>query len=232
MSVRSTGVTASRDGSCRRIACLELAQTPSRLDAELVDENAPRVLIRLQCVGLATTAVESQHQLAPKALTKWVVGDEPLELGDHLGFPAERELLVGELLGRREPQLLQPSSLRLGERGLADVCERGTAPQRKRLTQLRRSIGRRGFPCFGDQPLDAEKVEIVGLHDKLVAAGQRSDHLASEHTTKLRHVHLQRLGCRRRRPLPPQPVDEHRLRNRLVGVQEQQCEQRAVLGPP
>jgi hypothetical protein len=43
---------------------LELAQRRGGLDPELVDEDAPRLLICGQRFGLAAAAIEREHQLA------------------------------------------------------------------------------------------------------------------------------------------------------------------------
>ncbi len=47
---------------------LELLQPPARLDAELVDEPASRVLVGLQRLGLAPSGVEREHQLRARGL--------------------------------------------------------------------------------------------------------------------------------------------------------------------
>ena len=65
-----------------------------------------------------------------------VLRDEPLQLGHELGVVAERELRVGELLRRREPQLLQAPDLDRREGRLGDVGKSGSPPERERLAQL------------------------------------------------------------------------------------------------
>ena len=57
---------------------LERAQPLARLDPELVDERAARVLVGLQRVGLAVAAVEREHQLAAQPLAVRVLGDQRL----------------------------------------------------------------------------------------------------------------------------------------------------------
>ena len=64
----------------REHRALELAQPLARLDAELLDERAPRVLVGLQRVGLAVGAVEREHQLGAQPLAVRVLGDQRLEL--------------------------------------------------------------------------------------------------------------------------------------------------------
>jgi hypothetical protein len=52
-----------------------------------------------------------------------------------------------------------------------------------------------------------------------------------ERLAQPRHVSLQGLGCRRGTTLTPQLVDQPIGRQRLVGMQQQQREQRALLAP-
>ena len=117
---------------------LQLAQPLARLDAELVDERAARVLVGLQRVGLAVAAVEREHVLRPQPLAVRVLGDQRVELADHLGVAAEREPRLDELLGDRDPQLLQPRALAVGERRVREVRERRPAPLGERALERRR----------------------------------------------------------------------------------------------
>ena len=55
------------------------------LDPQLLDQCPAPVLVGLQRVGLPVAAVEGEHQLRPKALAIRVLGDQRLELSDHVG---------------------------------------------------------------------------------------------------------------------------------------------------
>ena len=116
---------------------LEPLQLLARLEPELVRQLAPGHPVASQRLGLAAGAVEREHQLAAQALPQRMLGDERLELADELGVTAERQVGVDPLLERRQPQLLQPRDLGLGERLVGEVGERRPAPQRERLAQLR-----------------------------------------------------------------------------------------------
>ena len=66
-----------RDGGDRRVVredrLLEPPKLGPRLEPQLVGEHAPRLLERLERVGLAAAAVERQHQLPPQPLPEGVV---------------------------------------------------------------------------------------------------------------------------------------------------------------
>ena len=61
--------------------------------------------------------------------------DEPLQLPDHLGVAAQRELGLDRLLDRSHPQILEPGYLGLGERLVREVGERRPAPERQRALE-------------------------------------------------------------------------------------------------
>ena len=83
-----------------------------------------------ECVGLATSAVEREHELRAQALAEGMLRDECLELSDQVATCAERELRVDQVFKRGGAQVLEPANLVQCE-GLEDqVGERGTAPQR------------------------------------------------------------------------------------------------------
>ncbi len=61
--------------------------------------------------------------------------DEPLELGDELLVPTERELGVGEVLLRFETDLREPAALDTGVVPVLDLLVRRAAPQPERALQ-------------------------------------------------------------------------------------------------
>ena len=67
---------------------LELAERRARLQAELVDQQGPETLIRLQRLGLTARPVEGHDQLGPEALAEGIEADQGLQLADQLGVPA------------------------------------------------------------------------------------------------------------------------------------------------
>ena len=90
---------------------LELAQPLARLDSKLFDELPARGLVGLKRVRLAVAAVESEHQLRPQGLPVGMLDDQRLELGDHLGVAAERQLGLDQMLLRTQAQVLETGDL-------------------------------------------------------------------------------------------------------------------------
>ena len=98
--------------------------------------SVSRVLpVDVERLGLAARPVEGEHQLAAETLAQRMVPDERLELRQHGGVAAERELRLEALLERGEPQLLEPRDRRLRERLVGEVGERCAAPEPERTTE-------------------------------------------------------------------------------------------------
>ena len=112
---------------------MQLLQRRRRLYPELVDEHLARVLVRLERLRLPAAAVEREHELAARALAHRVLTHELLEPADELGRATELELRLHPLLDRRQPKLLEPGRLVLGERLIREVAERRTTPHLKRF---------------------------------------------------------------------------------------------------
>ena len=110
-----------------------------------------------------------------------VLRDQRLERAHHLGVAAERHLRLEQLLERGHADVLEPRALALRERLLGEVGERASAPQSQRpLEQLDGAlrVGRDGaVAALGDEPLEAVRVDAVGLHPQLVAVLARQDHV-------------------------------------------------------
>ena len=169
-----------------------------------------------------------------------MLADQDLELLDHLGVAAERELRLDPLLQRRDPQVLQASDLREGERLVGEVRQRISAPQRQRLLELgpaesARSPASSARPGRG--PLEAVQVEPLGIDLQLVAALARDDRAgaaaSSEPASALRRREMCICSVLAAPPAraPPELVDQPVACERLVGVEQQQREQRARLAP-
>ena len=128
----------SSAGSCRRICSWRRVSRRAGLDPELGDERAARVRVGGERLGLPAAAVEREHQLSAEALAQRLARDLPLQLADHVGVPAEREVGVDPALERHEPLLLEPRALRLRPGMVGELAERRAAPQRQRVAQRRR----------------------------------------------------------------------------------------------
>ena len=71
--------------------------------------------VRPQRLALAARAVERKHELAPERLPQRVLGDQRLELGNHVARPPHRQVCADAQLERAQPELLKPRSLDRGE---------------------------------------------------------------------------------------------------------------------
>jgi hypothetical protein len=120
----------------------ELMEGGTRLDAQLLYQQVPRLSVHVERLRLSPGAIEREHQLRAKPFTEGMLADESLEFGGELDVAPECEIGVDAVLQRAEPQLLETEDLTLGERLVRDVGERGAAPECERLTEeLRGRLG-------------------------------------------------------------------------------------------
>ena len=197
---------------------LEGLELLAGLEAELLDEAAPRLLERVECLGLATGAIQRQHQLGREALAQRVLAERGREPPGRFDVPALGELALEPPFQRREPQLLEPCDLTLRERLEGEVRQRRPAPQRQRLL----------VALLGEQPLEAMQVELVVVDPEQVAGRPRLEPVVAQQPPQLGDLAVERGQRRRRRRLTPQRVDERVLRDDLVRPQQQHPEQRTA----
>ena len=113
---------------------LELAQRSRRLDPELLGERPPECLVAGERLGVPARPVEGEHVLGAKTFAERMLGDQRLELADHVAMVPERELGLDPQLDRGEAKLLEPRALVPGER-LRELGQRLAAPERERAAQ-------------------------------------------------------------------------------------------------
>jgi hypothetical protein len=221
----------------RQDRALQLPQPLARLDAQLLDQLAAGVLVGLQRVGLAVRAVEREHQLRAQPLAERVLGDQRLELSDHLGMAAQRQPCVDPQLQGSHSHVGEAGDLALGERLVGEIGERLAAPEPEAFVErgggLPRTVRRQLVPGLREEPFEPVRVEPVGVElqavpvlpgdDQVAAAGQR--------LAQPRHMDLDGLGRRGGRVLAPELLDQPVGAERLVGVQHQHGEQRTLLAP-
>ena len=87
-------------------ASLQLTNTGTCVEPDLVDQSPPQPLIGRQGIGLATGPVLRRHQLGDEALVQWVRLDGLLQLGEHLSW-AVRHLVVEQLVHRFQSALFE-----------------------------------------------------------------------------------------------------------------------------
>ena len=139
-------------------------QGGARLDAELVDEQTARVPIDVERLGLPAGAVERSHERRAEPLAQRVRLHEHLELGDELGVVPERQVGFDAPLEGAQPELFESSDLRLRERLVRQVGERGPSPEAERVTEQPRRELRLGPLRLLHQPLETMEVELVRAH--------------------------------------------------------------------
>ena len=203
-----------RDGGDRRVVREDrLLQPPElrpRLEPQLVGEHAPGLLERLERVGLATAAVERQHQLPPEPLPERVVRKRRADRRRELAMLAEREPDLEVLLERVDVEHLEPACLRDEPRRAGQTLERRSAPEGERR---RDRVGRgRGVAVaqrgarLREQLLEPYGIDARAL--QRVAVGRAGDRLLSERGAEAGDVMVERVPRSGRELLPPQAVDE------------------------
>ena len=112
-----------------------VAQLGRGLQPQLVRQHLARIAVGGERVGLATAAVERQHQLRAQRLAQRMLRHERLQLADQVRMAAEREVGVDARAEADEAQLLEALGRTGRERLVADVLQRRAAPQPERLGQ-------------------------------------------------------------------------------------------------
>ena len=212
---------------------MQVAQPVARLDAELLDERPPRVVVALQRLGAAAGPVQREHQLRARPLTQRVLGHDTLQLGDQLLVTAERQLSLGPFLARAEAELAEPRQRRGRERRVREVCQRGAAGQchglAEQVARRPRVTARERLAAPLDESLAAHKVDRVGLDVEHISRGARDDRL-SELAAQLRDVTVQRGRRRVRRLLAPDPGDQSVGGHDPAGFQREHRQHPAATG--
>ena len=148
------------------------------------------------------------------------------------------------ILDRFGAKLFQAADLGPCERLVGEVGERRAAPQRQSSAKLvhgeRRVSRGQGRPAVCQLVLEALQIELAVLEAQLIAGRPRHQQTAGlargpirlERLPQPRHRHLQRLRGVLESSLPPELLDQAVPGDHLVGVQQQQRQQRPLLGPP
>jgi ABC-type Na+ transport system ATPase subunit NatA len=123
-----------------------------------VSPGTPRRMMRLP-----SGRGQRPHQQPGELLVQWVFRGQRLKLADAGGGPARVEFLAEKDDRRVQPQILKPAGERLGE--IPGIRQGRPAPQRQGL----------GHRPLGDEPLEAQRVHVVGHHRQPVP-GRRLFH--------------------------------------------------------
>ena len=91
------------------------------LDPKLLDQHLTSVAISPQRIGLATAAIEREHQLCVRPLTPRMLAGELLQLTDQLGMPPRGEVGLDAKFQGRKVLLLQARDLSRCKRRRAEL---------------------------------------------------------------------------------------------------------------
>jgi hypothetical protein len=107
---------------------LEFLKLCSRLDSEFIDKGRTSYSVSGERVGLAATAVESEHLQRTRPLAERVLGRERLELTDELGVASARKVGRDSTLECHEPELVEPGGCLTQQSLVGDVRQGRPAP--------------------------------------------------------------------------------------------------------
>ena len=128
--------------------------------------------------------------------------------------PGLEEVLLGH-----PPQLVQPLPARRARGPPLEIVVGPAPPQPEGATERGRGqvglAGRRQLASLVDEPLEADGVEVVAVHDQPVAAAGRLDRGRAELAAHAHHAALHHLRPRGRHVLAPQGVGQQVRRHRL-----------------
>ena len=160
--------------------------------------------------------------------------DQRLKLGDEGVVVPEREPCVHALLDRGHPKLLEALDLGPRERLVGAVRERIAAPERERLIEERVGLcgpaGRVRTPTLREQALEPAHVDPLRLDLERIPARARHEQLGRpEQFSQPRDLMVEAVARGSGRPLAPELVDQPVARNNLVGVEEEDREEGALL---
>src|SRR5712691_11001505 len=183
---RRRGVGSAQARVLSQDLAVELLEITARLDPELVDERTACVLVDTEGLGLASRAIQGEHQMGTKTLPGGMAVDKGLDLADDFGVAAGLEVRVDPLFDHRKPLLLQPCNLGLREGFEFEVGQRRSAPEVERfphpgcaLRSLRRGAGRR------NEMTKARQIDLLGLNCQRVSGWFRHEHVCTERLPEL-----------------------------------------------
>jgi hypothetical protein len=218
---------------------VEQAKLGARIDAELVGDPAPGLLVDLQRLGLAPCAIQRAHEQGPQLLPERVVGEQPAHLGHHLGVPAAGQVRLSAQLQRLDPRLLQPVRFDRHQRRRWHIGQRPAPPEPDRLgkqvSRPLRGTGCQRLAAVGDQRGEPVRVQLTGAEHDLVSGRPGDQHPPAgvpDQPAQVVHVHADQVGRPGRRLVRPDLVDERIEGHRLTRAQQQRGKYRPLLPRP
>ena len=213
---------------------VKLSEVRRRIDPHLVGEQPPRPIERLQSLPLPARPVEGHHELSPETFAERMAGREVFEFRDRSRVVAERQARIDLVLQGGEPHLLEARDLPFERRGVRQIREGSTAPQRQRLAEARdrlSGIHRELASRAAEQALESKDVHLVRLRVQDVPGRPAFDPFGTQCAPQMGDVALDRVAGRLRRLLLPEPVDQLVHRDDVSGGEEQMREDQPLLRP-
>ncbi len=218
-------------------APLEPPRRLARLQPELAQPRGELAVGR-ERVDLAAGAVEREHELADQLLAQRLAPDQPLQLGHRLRGAAQGHERAGAALLGLAVELLEPPDLGLRELRAGQLGVGRPAPQRERGVVGGERRRRREPGRGADLALEAERVDLVGVHGQPVALAvadeerRRGAALAPrlQERAQVGDPHGERARGGVAREVVPGRVEQRVGRHGAPGVDQQPGEDRALLG--
>jgi len=216
---------------------LERPEDGSRLKAELTILVRAGAGVGLQRLGLASAAVEREHQLGGQAFAGRVGGDQVDEFADEGAVAPDGEVSVDPGLERGEALFLETGDLGRGERFKGEVGERRPPPEREAFPEdrggaLRVIAGERSASVI-EQPDETLGIEVTGPQPQLVAGRRRGEQTrVAERLAQAGDMDVDRLQGAAGGVVAPERNGEAVGTDRLVGVEQQVGEDGAWLDAP
>ncbi|WSG37087.1 hypothetical protein OHA72_37575 [Dactylosporangium sp. NBC_01737] len=200
-------------------ALVQLLQLLAGLDAQLVGEDRPHVVVFGEHVGLPAQPQIALHEHQPQPLPQRVAAGQPEQLTDEVGVLAQLQQDLRPVLHRDQPQLTQPGALGGDERAGGAAVGRAP-PQRERAVELTDgAVQRTGAvqpPGLGQVLLEAPLVDLPRRKHQHVAGALRQQHLRRralrpgrlQRAAQAPHVRVDAVDRGRRRVDAPDRVDQ------------------------
>ncbi len=215
-------------------ALLEFTEAGAGVHAELVGQQAAGVGVDREGLGLASAAVQRQHQQLAQPLPQGVRRGQGGELGDRLRVAALLQVHVHPGFEELQAPLLQPHPLRLRVRarhpGQRLAVPQGQGPAQE-VPGVAQVAGVPGLLRLRRQVLDDGQVEgALGQAADRVAAGLADQDAGVQHLAEPGGVRAQGRQCLRGGFLAPQGVDQLGGGGRAALAQQQGRQEGALLG--
>ena len=107
---------------------MQFAQLLAWLYTKFVDEQAARVRVDRQRLGLTAGPVKRQHQLSAEPLSIRILIDQRFQIADDSGLVPEGKVRLDPRFQRSQPTLLESAEFGGREGLIRELCQRFSPP--------------------------------------------------------------------------------------------------------